>query len=83
MGQDDTTETHFCDNWVIEQIRAHAPQTDAWTHVHAILGGLTRSHQDAGLAAIVRAYTAGLVDLGVEQENGARNLLVKVLAPPK
>ena len=75
---DEITSTHFCDCWVLEQVRTHEGHAVAgWSSVPEILGKLSRPHQDSALAAIVRTWIAGLVD--IEVYGSPRHLLVRVV----
>lgn len=60
---EETTQTHFSDSWVIEQMTAHIDPAVGLTFVPGVVLELPPAHRTAALAAIMRAAMAELIEL--------------------
>ena len=60
---DEETQTHFSDSWVIEQMQRHLDSAVGLSFVPSVVLELPPVHRASALIAIKRAAVAGLVEL--------------------
>ena len=60
----DETQTHFCDSWVVEQVKVHESHFElGLTFVPELVRELPAPHREAAKVALARACVAGLIEL--------------------
>jgi hypothetical protein len=63
-GFQDETQTHFCDSWVVEQVKVHESHFElGLTFVPELVRELPAPHREAAKVALARACVAGLIEL--------------------
>lgn len=63
MNEQEQTQTHFCDSWVVEQVASHITPNVGLSFVPTIVCELPKIHRARALDAIRRAAIAGLIEL--------------------